>query len=605
MKLTSEEKEILNGKQGPVMQRIMETLVSYGDILNADRLLDIEGNGHFSISGSTPGVDAPVELLEELVEAGLTTKFPFTLDPREPLDFRNLGITPEQELEFKRMFKDNGRAQTSMKKLGLQNHDAYTCSPYVFEEGNIPKRGDVLAWSESSCVVYANSALGARTNRNAAILDLLSNIAGKTPEFGLLTEEGRKANWKVEVRTEKLPNPQLLGAAIGNKVQDGIPYISGLRKFLGDGISESTRDYLKEMGAACAAIGAVALYHIEWITPEAIDFQNDLLQGDHKTYQITDEILAQLIASYPVMWKDPNALPQKAMIGCPHLSLRELHEWTDRITTSLQAHNRDKLAVETILVAPPKVLRHFRHDTPEAFERLSATGARLSGTCLESYMNNSLCGNEAVLTNSNKLRTFTNARLILDAQLAEIIATGKIPINETVPPKVDVQASVASSRESSAGTRSSKTQREFEGRPLFRGNVRAKALVSHTGFNSLASFYNTVLGNDDQAICGDHDAPELYGKNLTGSALCIPTAIGSTSAGAVWELVARRNVAPAVILLSSKIDSLSAAGLILAEKWANNRIYAVDSLGEDFINTVAEGDMISVEEDGTVTIESR
>ncbi len=600
MKLTREEKAILNGQEGSVMQKIMETLVLYGEILEAERLVDIEGNGHFSISGSTPGVDAPVELLEELVEAGLKTKFPFTLDPREPLDFRNLGITPEQEMEFKRMFKDNGRAQTSMKKLGLQNHDAYTCSPYVFEEGNIPKQGDILAWSESSCVVYANSALGARTNRNAAILDLLSNIAGKTPAFGLLTDEGRKANWKIEVATEKLPNPQLLGAAIGSKVQDGIPYIIGLEKFLGKGIDDTTRDYLKEMGAACAAIGAVALYHIEGITPEAEELGNDLLLVDHQSYQITDKVLNDLIASYPVMWKDPNAMPKKAMIGCPHLSLRELHEWTDRITNALHANERETISVDTVLVAPPKVLRQFRHDTREVFEKLDATGARLSGTCLESYMNNSLCGNEAVLTNSNKLRTFTNARLVLDAQLAEIIATGKLPEQED---RVTTSEDKGSRDEKAITTSVANGDRnKFFGRPLFKANVKTKALVSHTGFNSLASFYNTILTNDDQAICGDHDAKAIYGKNLTGTALCIPTTIGSTSAGAVWELVARRKVAPAVILLSGKIDSLSAAGLALAEKWANHRIPAVDNLGEEFLSSVKEGDEILVNEDGRVTI---
>ncbi len=601
MKLSKEEQQILEGQQGQLMRRIMETLVLYGEILEADRFLDIQGNGHFSISGSTPGVDAPVELLEELVAAGLKTKFPFTLDPREPLDFRNLGITPEQELEFKRMFKDNGRTQTAMKLLGLEDHHAYTCSPYVFEGGNIPGRGDILAWSESSCVVYANSALGARTNRNAAIIDLLSNIAGKTPRFGLLTDEGRKANWKIEICTETLPNPQLLGAAIGEKVQDGIPYITGVREFLGDGINNITRDYLKEMGAACAAIGAVALYHIEGITPEAVDYKENLLHQDYQSYRITDEILSSLIASYPVMWKDPGATPQKAMIGCPHLSLRELHEWTDRISNALASNNRDTIAVDTVLVAPPKVLRQFRHDTPEIFNKLTATGARLSGTCLESYMNNSLCGNEAVLTNSNKLRTFTNARLILDAQLAEIIATGKVPAHDKAPVKRDTPLEKPRS-DTAELTKSVNSQKNFRGRPLFKGKLHAKALVSHTGFNSLASYYSTVLKDDDMAICGDHNSPELYGKDLKGSALCIPTTVGSTSAGAVWELVARKGVAPAVILLSEKIDSLSAAGLALAEKWANSKIPAVDSLGKEFLQSVNEGDVVAVDEDGNVTI---
>jgi predicted aconitase len=150
-------------------------------------------------------------MLEELVSAGLRTKFPFTLDPKPPLDFHNLGLTPQQKEEFNTMFRDEARYQEGMSALGLRDRQSYTCSPYLPEAGNIPVRGSVLAWSESSCVVYANSVLAARTNRNAAIVDLFSNLLGSTPLFGLLTDEGRKADWCIEIRTQKLPPPQLLG----------------------------------------------------------------------------------------------------------------------------------------------------------------------------------------------------------------------------------------------------------------------------------------------------------------------------------------------------------------------------------------------------------
>jgi predicted aconitase len=115
-----------------------------------------------------------------------------------------------------------------MLQLGLKDVEAYTCTPYLAEVGNIPRRGARLAWSESSCVVFANSVLAARTNRNAAVMDILCNIAGKTPLTGFLTDEGRRANWWVEVTTRSLPNPQLLGAAIGMKVMEDVPYIVGL-----------------------------------------------------------------------------------------------------------------------------------------------------------------------------------------------------------------------------------------------------------------------------------------------------------------------------------------------------------------------------------------
>jgi predicted aconitase len=106
-------------------------------------------------------------------------------------------------------------------------------------------------------------------------MDLLSNIAGKTPYTGLITDQGRQANWLVEVATVDLPNPHLLGAAIGEKVQTGVPYIIGLDRFLGPGICEENIDYLQEMGAIIATYSAVDLYHVENLTPEAVEHNHD------------------------------------------------------------------------------------------------------------------------------------------------------------------------------------------------------------------------------------------------------------------------------------------------------------------------------------------
>lgn len=425
MKLTQEEQDILGGKQGPTLQKVMKSLVGYGQALGAERFVDIEWAGHFAIPFAIPGIGPRLEMLDELVEAGLKTKYPFTLDPKAPFDFENLGLTPAQEREFKVMFRNQARYDERMRQLGLQDEEAYTCTPYLPQAGNIPQRGTILAWSESSCVVYANSVLGARTNRNAVIMDLLSNIVGKTPFTGFLTDEGRRATWLVEVKTSRLPYPQLLGAAFGVKVLEDVPYIVGLDQFLDTGLSEESRDYLKEMGAACAAIGAVGLYHVENITPEAVEGGTDLLVSDHKTYVIDDRELQDLMASYPVMWTDKDAKPWKCLIGCPHLSLRELHWWTDQIHDALQARGQSQVAVETIICAAPQVLRAFKADE-ETQERLKGAGVKLSGTCAEAYMNNHLCAREPVVTNSNKLRAFTTARMFLDQDLLEVIMSGEI-----------------------------------------------------------------------------------------------------------------------------------------------------------------------------------
>ena len=411
------------------MQKIMQSLMKYGEALHAGRLVDIEGPGHFSIPFAIPGVGLRIEMLDELVESGLKTKFPFTLDPRAPYDFENLFVSEEQKRSIEEMLVDQAAYDEHMLQLGLRDEEAYTCTPYFPEVGNIPEKDTILAWSESSCVVYANSVLGARTNRNAAIMDILSNIAGKTPLAGFLLDEGRRASWKVEVETTCLPNPQLLGAAIGMKVLEDVPFITGLDRFLGTEIDEAVRDFLKEMGAACAAIGAVGLYHVEHLTPEAVEQGVELLMPDHKVYRIGDSELTNLMDSYPVMWPDKNAEPKKCLIGCPHLSLRELEWWDTHIEAALEAGRKDKVAVDTVLCAAPQVLRAFKKDKVR-YKKLMDSGVRLSGTCIESYMDNQLCAREPVITNSNKLRAFTPARMFLDEDLVEIIVSGEIKEEE-------------------------------------------------------------------------------------------------------------------------------------------------------------------------------
>lgn len=427
MILTQDEQNILAGNQGATLQKVMRTLVLYGEALEAERFVDIDWGGHFSIPFALPGVGPRLEMLDELAEAGLKTTHPFTLDPRAPTDFATLGVTPEQKELFQDMLRDQPAYDERMLQLGLRDKDAYTCTPYFPEVGNIPPRGAVLAWSESSCVVYANSVLGARTHRNSSILDILSNIIGKTPLTGFLTDEGRRANWLVEVKTKKRPNPQLLGAAIGMKVMEDVPFLTGLDSFLTPRLEPATIDFLKEMGAACAAIGAVGLYHAENITPEAVDSVNSLLRPDYRTYTIDDRELDALFASYPVMWQDPRAEPRKCIIGCPHLSLKELYWWTENICSTLQAAGRDQIAIETILCAAPQIISKFQTDE-KVHRRLKRTGVKLTDTCPEAYMNNRLCAREPVITNSNKFRAFTTARMYLDHELIQLIVGHKLSV---------------------------------------------------------------------------------------------------------------------------------------------------------------------------------
>ncbi len=144
----------------------------------------------------------------------------------------------------------------------------------------------------------------------------------------------------------------------------------------------------------------------------------------------------------------------------------------------------------------------------------------------------------------------------------------------------------------------------FKGRPIITGNLEGEALVTHSSFNNLASFYNSVIINAKEAICSDQNNEELYKKNLTGKIICLPRTSGSTSAGATWDTVAYMNIAPKALLFSEHIDSLGASGMVLAHIWAENTVYVIDQLGDDFLHTVQNGDKIIIQDDGTVIIKS-
>ena len=143
----------------------------------------------------------------------------------------------------------------------------------------------------------------------------------------------------------------------------------------------------------------------------------------------------------------------------------------------------------------------------------------------------------------------------------------------------------------------------FKGRPVVPGEARAKALVSHEGFNTLASFQKSLLAKKTQAVCSDQNNADLYGKVMTGTALCLPQTIGSTTGGMVLHTASSMGAAPAAMLFSLPIDSLAAAGAILADVWTPHSMPTVDNLGEEFLAYVRDGMTLTVHADGTVEVE--
>lgn len=424
IELSTEERDILEGKQGATLQKAMKSIVLYGETFGAKRLVPINGPIHMVTSFGIPILKPVFSMMNELISQDLKTSMPFTVDPR-PLDYENVKCSLLEKIVFRIMYGKQKEYEEQLKKVGLKDSNAFTCTCYLPQVGNIPKKGDVLAWAESSAVVYANSVIGARTNRNSGIIELLCGIIGKSPEFGFLTDEGRQAKWLVELRTSKIPPAQVLGSAVGMKVVEDVPYITGLDRYLGSSLSDNVKDYLKDMGAASASNGAVGLYHIEGITPEALEKKRGLLAENYSTYIIDDAELDKIVRSYPMLWKDKNSKPKMCFIGCPHLSLSQLYSWVDDISKALKDAGKSKVSINTILSAAPDVADQFRADK-EAYAKLRRMGANLTSICPLMYMNNPICSKKPIITNSNKLRTYTTARYFNDDEILRIAVAGNL-----------------------------------------------------------------------------------------------------------------------------------------------------------------------------------
>ena len=422
MFLTEEQKAILNGEKGETHAKVMESLIRYGELFGAEKLVPITSKYNHLVTSFGLKMIGPIyDLMSKLIEAGAVSGQRFSCDPR-PVD-KNVPANFLQKLVFNKfMYSKQDFYEEQLNKLGLMDKDAFTCTCYMDEVGNKPNKGEILSWSESSAVVYANSVLGARCNRNSGIIDIMGSVAGYVPYFGLLTDEGRKATWIIELKTTKKPDAQLLGSAIGMKVMEDVPYVKGLDKYLGTELSDTACAYLKDFGAATASNGAVGLYHIENLTPEAVELGESLIAEGAQTYVIDDAELQRVYDSYPVIWKNKDAKPKLCFMGCPHMSLAQLKEWTEKLEAGLKENGNKKVLIPTVFTSAPKVIEKFKET--EYAKRLEACGVILSYICPLMYMNNPLCKKMNVITSSNKLRTYTTARYYSDDEILNMLVGG-------------------------------------------------------------------------------------------------------------------------------------------------------------------------------------
>ena len=422
MFLTPEQQAILDGAQGENMAKVMQTLVMYGEAFGADKMVPVTSDYNHLVTSFGLKMMKPVfDLMQKLIDAGAISGQKFSVDPR-PVD-KNVPANFLQKLIFNKiMYATQDYYEGQLNQLGLMDENAFTCACYLDQVGNKPKKGDILSWAESSAVVYANSVLGARCNRNSGIMDIMGSIAGCVPHFGLLTDEGRKATWIIKVATTKKPEAQLLGSAVGMKVMEDVPFITGMEKWLGTELNDENCAYLKDFGAATASNGAVGLYHIENLTPEAKEQGAGLVAPGAKVYVIDDAELERVKANYPVMWKNPDAQPKLCFVGCPHMSLQQLKDWTVNVEEGLKESGNAKVLIPTVFTSAPAVIKEF--EQTEYAARLNATGVILSYICPLMYMNNPLCKAMPVMTSSNKLRTYTTARYYTEEEILTKITKG-------------------------------------------------------------------------------------------------------------------------------------------------------------------------------------
>lgn len=301
MYLTKEEERMLNGEEGYAVAKAMKLIVKLGEIYGADRLIKITSSQAAGVSYKSIGEEG-LEFLRGMVEEGVKVKVPTFLNPAgmDIKNWREFGISEKFAEKQKEIIE-------TFKKMGV----IVTCSCTPYLVGNLPHYGEHLAWSESSAISFANSVIGARTNREGALSALAAAITGLTPNYGLHLDENRKPNLLVKVKTKLRADSDFgaLGYFVGKTIKNEIPY------FLG--IENCSTDNLKSLGAAMAAWGSVALYHVENLTPEAKKYSENL-----KELEAIEFLEEDLKRCYDEV---SNCMePDLVAVGCPHASISEI-----------------------------------------------------------------------------------------------------------------------------------------------------------------------------------------------------------------------------------------------------------------------------------------
>lgn len=314
MHLTEEEKRILDGEEGEPSRISMRILKRIGEVNGADRLIRIASAHLVGCSYQIAG-DAGIEIYQKLVEQGAKVSVPTTLDPGS-IDFNRWREfkTPEDYAGHQILISD------LLERMGVI--PIWTCTPYYLL--NVPLFGQDLAWSESSAVAFVNSAIGARTNRMSAYMDLCAAILGKVPRFGLHLPENRRGEILIELDRELSDlfsdiHFPALGYLVGQVAEDKIPVVTGIKS--------ATFDQLKAFSAAAASTGSVALYHIVGITPEA-PTAHQVFLGKEPLKQVRFG-LNEIRKTMESMCTYDGGRVDVVGLGCPHASIAQMRRYAE------------------------------------------------------------------------------------------------------------------------------------------------------------------------------------------------------------------------------------------------------------------------------------
>jgi len=306
--LTVEEQAWVAGEAGHAVRRAMEIVVALAQIYGAERLIPVASVQISGVSYRNIGA-AGLDFLRQWADEGARVRVPTTLNPAA------MDLEAWREQGFDPAFAAQQQAViAAFSRMGVgEGSPIPTCTPYLL--GNIPRFSESLAWAESSAVAYANSVIGARTNREGGPGAIAAALVGRTGAYGLHLEENRRATMRVEVHVspQTISDYSALGAVVGKVAGARVPYFEGLSLERGAPLWEES---LKALGAALAATGAVGLFHVAEVTPEA--FAGRVLAQEHETLVVTD-----LTPGY-AMLTDAAARPALVWIGCPHASLAEI-----------------------------------------------------------------------------------------------------------------------------------------------------------------------------------------------------------------------------------------------------------------------------------------